>query len=162
MCPHTNDFYGALVFYSIFCEFSFIYLIHKPVLYIDSAWKNTFQISHQFFLSRRILIRISSDNINQAFRFFRNPCHLQLFQIFQSLFCKNNFVHHHFTISSDTQSSSGSRAPAIMDAVILGMESRYKVSCIAFQSSSEISTAFPFFPTINVGSWYMLTFSTRL
>ena len=35
MSPHTDDFYRALVFYTIFCERLFIHLIHKAVLNIN-------------------------------------------------------------------------------------------------------------------------------
>ena len=41
----------------------------------------------------------------------------------------------------------------MMDSRIPGIDNKCRVSLTAFQSSSEIRTAFAFFPEISIGSW---------
>ncbi len=65
MCPHTNYFHISFILYAIRCKWLLYDLIDKPVLYIDSSGIGTCQISHKFFISRRILIGIFFYDIHQ-------------------------------------------------------------------------------------------------
>ncbi len=57
------------------------------------------------------------------------------------------------TLSSDMHSSNGVLPPVMMDSAILGIDIRYSVSSISFQSASPIKTAFfPLLFVIVIGS----------
>lgn len=51
--------------------------------------------------------------------------------------------------------------PSRMDSRMPGMESKWRVSCIARQSSSDTSTALRRLPVINTGSWLAAVSSIR-
>jgi hypothetical protein len=59
MRPHAQDFDDSLFFKN---------LINKPVLDVNTARVGACQITNQFFVRRRILIRIAANYIEQVLR----------------------------------------------------------------------------------------------
>src|SRR5574344_1311402 len=69
---------------------------------------------------------------------------------------------HIYQSSFFTLFSSGSFIPAVIESFIPGIEVRYSVCCIAFQSSSDIKTALLLLPEIITGSCDAFVSSMRL
>lgn len=67
------------------------------------------------------------------------------------MFCENDRPLHQG--SSGEHFSTGVFKPCRIDSRILGIESKYRVSWMARQSSSETRTPLFFFPRIWTGSW---------
>ena len=93
---------------------------------------------------------IGGENRKHFLRFGFEPAGGKLLGIFERMLCKNDLPTHHF--SAFALFAKGSAIPALMDSRIPGTASRYKVSCIALQSSADSKTALVRFPEMMMGS----------
>jgi hypothetical protein len=76
MSPHPQNFDCVLIFN---------YFINQPMLNIDASRIGSSQVSHQFFVGRRVLKRISLKHIEEALGFLLKIASGQLFGIFIEL-----------------------------------------------------------------------------
>ncbi len=126
------------------------YLIHHAVLNVYSPRVSASQVSNQLLKGWRILVWIGRENRKQFLGFWLEPAGGKLLGIFERLFGKNDLPTHH--LSAFALFANGSAIPALMDSHIPGTASRYKVSCIALQSSADSKTALVRFPEMRMGS----------
>lgn len=142
MCPHSNDLNNSLLRKN---------LVDVSVLNVYPPGVRASQIADQLLIRRFCLMGIVFENLDESFGFGLEPRCRQFLGIFLSLFCENNGPLH--------QGSSGEHfptdvfSPRRIDARILGIESKYRVSWIARQSSSERRTPLLFLPKMWTGSW---------
>ena len=126
------------------------YLIHNAVLNVETARISTSQVSDQFLIGQRILQWIGRENRKQFLRFWLETADSKLLGIFERLLGKNNLPTHHS--SAFTLFANGSAIPALIDSRMPGTASRYKVSCMASQSSTDNKTALVRFHEMMMGS----------
>lgn len=138
----------------------FDYLIDQAMFDIDTARIRSAEISDEFFITGGILKRIRFDNLDQLFCFFSQPSGREVFRIFLRLFAVEDRVLYHSTDSLN--SLSGAFIALMIDCAMVGIEVRYNVSSIAFQSSWETITALWRLPVMMIGSWLCAVSSMRL
>ena len=148
MRPHPQDTNRALLRK---------HFVHQTVLDVDPSRIRTREVAHQFLKGRRVLERIDLKDIQEGLGFIFKPTGLYFFRVLQRLLCVDDGPAHHFKALALL--SSGSDMPVLMDSLIPGTDSRYRVSCIALQSSAAISTALLRLPEINTG-WCELAVSS--
>src|ERR1051326_290533 len=142
MRPHPNDFYNAFIFEN---------LVNQSMLDIDAARIRPDQVSYQLFVTRRGLERINFEDSEKFFSIAFQSGRREFLGIFLSLsgIDKRPLLHQ---ASSGEHFSTGLFKPRRIDSRIFGIDSRYKVSWIAIQSSTETSMPEFFLPTIRMGS----------
>lgn len=152
--PHPQDFYDSRFF---------VCFIDQPMLNIDTTGINASQIAHQFLIRRRRLEGIQPKDVQQVLGFGTQPGRSQIVRIFLCLSRVNDlprawrigaficlFAHQG---NSDEHCSAGVFIPSRMDSRMPGMDSKYNVSSMDRQSSSETRTALVLGPLICTGSW---------
>jgi len=142
MRPHPNHFHSAPIFKD---------LIDETMLDIDAARIRSGQITDKLFISWGSLEGVDFKNLKQLFSFWLQSNGYKFLCIFLRLLGENKRPL--YQESSGEHFSTGVLSPRIIDSRILGIESRYNVSWIARQSSTETKTPAFFFPTIWIGSW---------
>lgn len=150
MGPHADDFHGFYVIQ---------YLVNQTMLDIYPSRACAGEITQKFLIWRGSLVGVFPENPNQmrCLRFQTGTCYF--LGILLCLFGEYDFPGHQSTSSS--HASTGVSSPSRIDSRMPGIDARNKVSWMARQSSSEIRTAEPLFPTIWMGSWDSRTSSTR-
>src|SRR5258706_16384956 len=119
------------------------------MLDIDAARIGAVEIADQFLVGRGSAKRIHRQEVKQGLRLVFQTAGRELPGVFQCLLR----VHH----TPPHQSSflallaSGSAMPRLIDSRMPGIDSRYRVSWIACQSSADTSTASPRLPVIRIG-----------
>lgn len=140
MSPKTNDFDGLD---------RGKHLIDQAVLNVDPPRASTRQISDQLLVRGRILIRIGSQDFEKSFSFRPQAGGGEFLRVLLRLGEDEPPAHQASFFDSFL---TGVLRPALMDSRIPGIESRWRVSWMARQSSSEIRTALERFPVIWTGS----------
>src|SRR5690606_11394652 len=125
------------------------YFIHQSMLDIDSARIGAREITDQLLVWRRLLQRVSLQYSDQCLHFGFETGRSNLFCILERCICVDDLPSYHS--SSLVLVSRGSAIPFLMESRMPGMEARYRVSWIASQSSSDISTALERLPAIRIG-----------
>lgn len=140
MAPESQDFNHA-----VFLE----YLVYQPMLDVDSPRIGPGKVADELLKRRRPLKWVLSQD-GQEFLCLRfQAARSQLFRVLLCLTRKDQTPTHQ--PGSLAHSSTGVSIPSRIDSRIPGMDSRYSVSWIASQSSSETSTALFLFPVISSG-----------
>src|SRR5260370_1401821 len=127
MSPHSQDLHYLLIQ---------VNLIDQAVLNINSPRVFARKVAHELFVWRWSFKRVLGDDLEQYFSFSSQAGSSQFLRVLEGLFCINKLPTHQ--VNSGEHSSSGAAIPSRKDSRIPGIESRYSVSCIARQSSSEI------------------------
>lgn len=94
---------------------------------------------------------LTSRTLSSSSAFGFNPAAASFFCVSLRQFGEDKCPFHQE--SSGEHFSTGVFSPRTIDSRILGIESRYNVSWIARQSSTETKTPAFFFPTMWIGSW---------
>ena len=143
MRPHSNNFHNPFIFEN---------LVDQSMLNIDAARICPSQITNKFFVSGRSLEGIDFKDFEKFFGFGFQSGRRDFLGILLSLSGVDKRPRFHQTNSGE-HFSIGILRPRRIDSRIWGIESRYNVSSIASQSSTEMRTPEFFFPTIRIGSW---------
>ena len=149
--PEAEDFDGAFFQQD---------LVHEAVLDIDASGIGAGKVADQFFVGRGDLKRVFLEDFKQRFRFRAKSGRRQFLGIFSGLFREDELPAHQPGFLE--QRLGGVLSPLRMDSRIPGMETRYNVSWIARQSSSETRTPLACFPVIWTGECEEATFSRCL
>ena len=99
--PHPDDFNGLNLIHD---------LIHQPVLDVDPSGVRTGKIADEFFVWRRILVRIFFEEFEQPFSLRFQSGLRDLFRILLGLLGKNQTPAHHSSFS--LLSSTGLLSPS--------------------------------------------------
>lgn len=126
-------------------------LIDEPMLDIDSARVCPGEISDELLVRRRILERVGSKDAWQMLRLFFQASRGEVLGVFLGMFGKDNLPAHHSRPLA--QDSTGSFMPDLIDSRMPGTDSKWRVSWMAAQSSSDSSTALARLPEMRIGSW---------
>jgi hypothetical protein len=127
------------------------YFVHDSVLNIYAPGISAGEISDELLVRWRILKWITTQHIQDPLSSGPQTACGKFLGVFECLLGENKLPTHH--LSFFALFASGSAIPALMDSRIPGTERRYKVSCIASQSSAETSTALLRLPEIVTGLW---------
>ncbi len=117
MSPHPDDFDRPVPFQ---------HLIDQPALNVDPPGVSTGKVSYQFFIRRRILVRIFAKDFEEYFGFRPKTCCRKFLGVFLGLAGKNDFPTYHRSFS--LHFPRGVFNPFRMDSRIPGIETRYSVS----------------------------------
>src|SRR4030042_2622081 len=109
------------------------------MLYVDSSRISPRKVPYEFFIRWRISEWVFSEQVQQATRLGFKTGFYNFFRVFFRVFSKNQSPTHQ--PGSSSHFSIGVFNPFFIDSRIPGIDARYRVSSIARQSSSEISTA---------------------
>ncbi len=117
MCPHADDLHRFTAWKD---------LIHQAMLDIDPAGVGPGKVANKLFKWGRSLKRISSEDLEQQFRFGAEPRRGQLLSILLRLPCEDKPPGYHFRVVRHFL--RGVLRPFRIDSRIPGIESRYRVS----------------------------------
>jgi len=141
MSPHTDYFDRSMLRQD---------LVNQTVLNVDATGISAFQVASQLFKGRRLLKGVLLENVQQRFSLRAESRSRKLPGVLSRLSGKEKLPPYHPGVFA--QRFRGVRRPCRMDSRMPGMETRYRVSMTARQSSSETRTALARLPVIWMGS----------
>src|SRR5664279_2284676 len=125
-------------------------LVDQAVLNAYAPRVSAGQVAHELLERGRRLVGVLCEDRQQGLSLWLQAGRSQLLRVLLSLLRVDESPAHQR--SSPSSSSAGVAMPSMMDSRMPGMDTRYRVSCTARQSSSPTRTALPRLPVIWTGS----------
>ena len=154
MGPHPDHFDDALRVQD---------LVHQPMLNVDPARTGAREIANEFLETRRRLSRILPQNLEKLLGLLLEPAAREFAGVSLRLTRKDQAPGTRAALQPGFAKvlERGVASPWRIDSRMPGIESRYSVSSIACQSSSEISTPLCRLPVIWIGRCVFAVSSSR-